>query len=208
MLTPSDLQNRRIWIPPASRQNDTSASFQNSLRPVSHLFHTHICIYPIDSPETNTSLSLPPVHSLTPHPEIPLTSSSATPGTPHTLILTSSAIRATHVIRALRTLQTSKDIVIAKLFAKHIKLSDSIALCNSTRINIGVGTPARMLELMREGALKLDGCVRLVLDMSAVNEKKQGLLDVRETQKAVVEFVNEPGVKERLSDGEMRVLVF
>lgn len=65
-----------------------------------------------------------------------------------------------------------------------------------------------MLELIREGALKLDGCVRLVLDMSAVNEKKQGLLDVRETQKAVVEFVNEPGVKERLSDREMRVLVF
>ncbi|TGZ80197.1 hypothetical protein EX30DRAFT_320519 [Ascodesmis nigricans] len=147
-------------------------------------------------------------HKSTPLSDIPLNSSSETPGSPHTLILTSSAIRATHVIRALRPLQTSKDIIIGKLFAKHIKLSESIDLCNKTRISIGVGTPSRMLELMKEGALKLDGCVRLVMDLSAVNEKKQGLLDVKDTQKGVVEFVNEEGVKGRLERGEMKVLVF
>jgi hypothetical protein len=69
--------------------------------------------------------------------------------------------------------------MVAKLFAKHIKLSESIDLCRSTRyggkyiristmnadpsrIGLGVGTPARLLALILDGTLNLPAVASLV----------------------------------------------
>jgi protein CMS1 len=55
-----------------------------------------------------------------------------TVGTPHTLIITAAALRATDLARAVKKFQT-KDFVVAKLFSKHIKLKEAIDMCNNTR---------------------------------------------------------------------------
>jgi protein CMS1 len=52
--------------------------------------------------------------------------------------------------RAVRKFST-KDATVAKLFAKHIKLKDSIRFLNSTRTGIAVGTPTRLKGLMDNG---------------------------------------------------------
>lgn len=53
-------------------------------------------------------------------------------GTPHTIIITAAALRATDLARAVKKFQT-KESMVAKLFAKHIKLPESIELCNNTK---------------------------------------------------------------------------
>lgn len=92
-----------------------------------------------------------------------------------------------------------------------------------SRMGIGVGTPGRVLTLIREGmqclirmtirvlneigALKLDEVTAVVLDMSAMNEKQQGIFDIRETQKDVLDLLNYSAIKSRLGD-QIKLLVF
>lgn len=52
--------------------------------------------------------------------------------------------------RALRTFQTN-EAMVAKLFAKHIKLKNAIEFVKKTRMNFGVGTPSRILDLFSAG---------------------------------------------------------
>lgn len=54
-------------------------------------------------------------------------------GAPHTLLVTAAALRASRVASALRKYQ-SKDAMVAKLFAKHIKLAESVEMCKSNRL--------------------------------------------------------------------------
>ncbi|RUS20075.1 U3-containing 90S pre-ribosomal complex subunit-domain containing protein [Jimgerdemannia flammicorona] len=102
-------------------------------------------------------------------------------GAPVVLILTSSAIRAVDVIRAMTEFQ--KQAKVAKLFAKHLKLEEQIAFLNNTIVNVAVGTPARVMKLIEEsGALKLDRLELVVVDCD--KDKKEftifDLLEVRE----------------------------
>lgn len=69
-------------------------------------------------------------------------------GAPHTIVVTSAGLRAADITRyiyrtslsasakalsrVLRTFQT-KDAIVAKLFAKHIKLADAIDYVKKTR---------------------------------------------------------------------------
>ena len=57
---------------------------------------------------------------------------SESKGSPHTIVLCGAAIRAADVTRAMRCYQ-SKEISVAKLFAKHIKLKDAVKFTRSTR---------------------------------------------------------------------------
>ncbi|KAA8899775.1 U3-containing 90S pre-ribosomal complex subunit-domain containing protein [Sphaerosporella brunnea] len=129
-----------------------------------------------------------------------------TTGAPHTIIVTAAALRATDLARAVKRFQT-KDSMVAKFFSKHIKLSEAIGLCNNIKIGVGVGTPARILALIREGALKLERLDAIVLDMSGLNKKRQGIFDIRETHKDILDLLNEPVIKSSLGD-KIRLLVY
>ena len=54
------------------------------------------------------------------------------------------------MIRSLRKFQT-KESFVAKLFAKHIKLKEAVETLSTTRVNIGVGTPQRITDLLENG---------------------------------------------------------
>ena len=40
---------------------------------------------------------------------------------------------------------------MAKLFAKHIKFKEAVEMVQKNRMNIGVGTPQRITDLLEDG---------------------------------------------------------
>ena len=71
-------------------------------------------------------------------------------GHPHTIIVAAAGLRAADLTRALRQFQT-KESMVAKLFAKHIKLKEAVETAKKTRMGIGVGTPQRIMDLLEDG---------------------------------------------------------
>ncbi|KAF2838998.1 hypothetical protein M501DRAFT_1003532 [Patellaria atrata CBS 101060] len=137
-----------------------------------------------------------------------LKSVSKSTGTPHTLIVASAGLRAADLTRAVRKFQT-KEAHIIKLFAKHIKLQEAIENCQKTKTNIGVGTPQRISELLDDGALKADELRTIIIDASYIDQKKRGILDMRETLIPLVELLSKPLVRDRFGADEKKIdLVF
>lgn len=140
---------------------------------------------------------------------IALSSASEQPGSPHTLVITSAGLRAADITRALRVFQT-KDAVVAKLFAKHIKLREAIEYVKKTRMSIGVGTPSRIIDLFDSSALSLSSLEQVVIDCSHIDRKKRGIFDMRETQQSLMALLNRPELKSRYGDssGKVRLLFY
>ncbi|KAH8667430.1 U3-containing 90S pre-ribosomal complex subunit-domain containing protein [Tricladium varicosporioides] len=125
-----------------------------------------------------------------------LWSASKKNGAPHTIIVTAAGLRAAEIARVMRKFQT-KDAVVAKLFAKHIKLQDSIKFLKSSRTGIAVGTPTRLKDLMDDGALAVDRLERIIVDASHIDIKKRGILDMKETQVPLILWLGQTEFKEK-----------
>ncbi|TVY92152.1 Protein CMS1 [Lachnellula willkommii] len=125
-----------------------------------------------------------------------LWSASKKNGSPHTIIVTAAGLRAAEIARVVRKLQT-KDATVAKLFAKHIKLQDSVNFLKTTRTGIAVGTPTRLKDLMDDGALAVDRLERIVIDASHIDIKKRGILEMKETQVPLIFWLGQSEFKER-----------
>ena len=95
--------------------------------------------------------------------------------------------------------------MVAKLFAKHIKLKEQIEMVKKARIGMGVGTPQRMMDLLNDGALKTDCVERIVIDASHIDVKKRGILDMKETHVPLVELLTRTELKERFGTGEGKI---
>ncbi|KAK6502309.1 hypothetical protein TWF506_002891 [Arthrobotrys conoides] len=129
-----------------------------------------------------------------------LKSSPKAAGSPHTIFICPAALRAADVVRIMRKYQTT-DSQIAKFFAKHVKLSEHIEYAKKTRIGIAVGTPARLVDLIKDGALQIKYVQRIVLDVSYLDAKKRGLWDIKEVQDKLVELLAVEGIRRRLEGG-------
>ncbi|MCJ1435690.1 hypothetical protein MMC27_005065 [Xylographa pallens] len=138
-----------------------------------------------------------------------LASSPEEKGSPHTIVVTAAGLRAAHITRSLRKFET-KDAIVAKLFAKHKKLIDAIEYVSKTRIGIGVGTPARLVALLDSGSLSADKLERIVVDMSHVDQKKRGILDMKETFEPLVQLLTRTDLKRNYikEDGGVDLLFF
>mmetsp|Transcript_18194 Transcript_18194/g.51332 ORF Transcript_18194/g.51332 Transcript_18194/m.51332 type:complete len:231 (+) Transcript_18194:180-872(+) len=79
------------------------------------------------------------------------------------LVLCSSGIRCCDVFRELRTLAGPKALV-AKLFAKHMKLKEQREMLAEKSVFAGVGTPNRVRALLEAGALDLSQCELVLVD--------------------------------------------
>jgi len=117
-------------------------------------------------------------------------------GAPHTIIVTGAGIRAAELARTIRKFSTI-DATVAKLFAKHIKLADSIKFLKSTRTGIAVGTPIRLKELMDDGALITDRLERIIIDASYIDQKRRGVLEIKETQVPLMVWLGQAEFRER-----------
>jgi len=120
-----------------------------------------------------------------------------------------------------------KDATVAKLFAKHIKIEDSIKFLKSTRTGIAVGTPTRLKDLADHGmytltfssvdsklwvlgALALDRLERIVIDASHIDQKKRGILEMRETQVPLTLWLGQKDLKDKYgqANGGVQLLFY
>ncbi|KAH8882724.1 hypothetical protein GQ53DRAFT_700608 [Thozetella sp. PMI_491] len=125
-------------------------------------------------------------------------------GTPHTIIVAGAGLRAANVVRAVRKFQ-KKGNAVAKLFAKHIKLEEAVTFLNSNRTGIAVGTPARLIDLLENGALSVDSLKRIVIDASHIDQKKRGVMDMRETMLPLAKWLARKEFKERYTDEKSHI---
>ncbi|KAF2476261.1 uncharacterized protein BDR25DRAFT_331151 [Lindgomyces ingoldianus] len=117
----------------------------------------------------------------------------ATPtGAPHTIIVTSSGIRAADAFRALRSglpEQGMKNPSVAKLFAKHLKVDEQVAQLTRFKTDFGVGTPDRLSLLLDQKALSTANLKQIVIDVSYIDQKKRGILDMRELHEPLIKLL-------------------
>jgi hypothetical protein len=112
--------------------------------------------------------------------------SSKKTGAPLVLILCASARRCVQLIhRHLSTIQ--KSCRIAKLFAKHFKLTDQIRYLNSHEIGIAIATPHRLMMLLTEKALDLSEVQLILIDMEQ-DTKQMTLLELHDTSRQLCEL--------------------
>ncbi|KAI1246585.1 csm1-like protein [Eutypa lata] len=122
-------------------------------------------------------------------------------GSPHTIIVTGAGLRAADLVRAVRKYQ-KKGNSVAKLFAKHIKIEESTQFLKTHRTGIAVGTPKRLGDLVENGSLSLDNLERLVVDASHIDQKKRGVLDMKDTMMELARWLTRREFKERYTDSE------
>ncbi|PKX91649.1 uncharacterized protein P174DRAFT_443630 [Aspergillus novofumigatus IBT 16806] len=135
-----------------------------------------------------------------------LAKASEQKGTPHTLVVCPAALRAADVVRALRTFQT-KDSTVGKLFAKHIKLEEAKQFLQRARTGLGVGTPARISDLIDAGSLKLDELERIVIDGSYIDQKQRGIFDMKETHLPLLQLLTRSEFRERYGAKQKRIQI-
>lgn len=126
---------------------------------------------------------------------------------PHTILLTSSAIRTTDLVRAVREYGT-EDNKIAKLFAKHMKLKKMSQYVQNTRFGIGSGTPKRIQDLIEDDALKLDQLQRIILDASYIDNKKNTIFNHGEMFPQVLSLFTSERLNLRLHSNATKIIVF
>ncbi|KAK7985051.1 hypothetical protein PG988_002673 [Apiospora saccharicola] len=122
-------------------------------------------------------------------------------GSPHTIIISGAGLRAADVVRSARKF-SSKGNMVAKLFAKHIKLDDASKHLKEHRTGMAVGTPARLNDLVENGSLSLANLERLVVDASHIDQKKRGVLDMKDTLMPLVRWLARKEFKERYAATE------
>ncbi|KAI8683218.1 CMS1-like protein [Fusarium sp. Ph1] len=120
-------------------------------------------------------------------------------GSPHTLIVAGAGLRAADIVRSMRKFQ-NKDNTISKLFAKHMKVEEQVNFLQGHRTGIAVGTPARLMDLIDNGALSLDNLKRLVVDASHIDQKKRGVMDMKDTMMPLAKFLARKEFKDRYGD--------
>ncbi|GKT46021.1 protein CMS1 [Colletotrichum spaethianum] len=120
-------------------------------------------------------------------------------GAPHTIIVAGAGLRAADIVRAVRKFQSKKSTV-SKLFAKHMKVDEQVKFLQNTRTGIAVGTPARLMELADNGALSLEKLQRIVVDASHIDQKKRGVMDMKDTMLPLARWLTRQEFKERYVD--------
>lgn len=100
-------------------------------------------------------------------------------GSPVLLIICSSAIRATQIIKSI----SSKLIKckIAKLFAKHFKVEEQMEMLSKEYYPIALGTPNRVNKLIELGALSLKRTAMVLVDVTP-DSKQFNILTLNEVK--------------------------
>uniref|UniRef100_A0A8C5KS19 Cms small ribosomal subunit 1 n=1 Tax=Jaculus jaculus TaxID=51337 RepID=A0A8C5KS19_JACJA len=104
------------------------------------------------------------------------------------LVICSSAVRALELIRSLTAFRG--DGKVMKLFAKHIKVQEQVKLLEKHVVHLGVGTPGRIKELIKQGALHLNPLKYLVFDWNWRDQKLRRMMDIPEIRKEVFELLD------------------
>jgi hypothetical protein len=90
-------------------------------------------------------------------------------------------------------------------FAKHIKVEAQVKQLQRSHTGVGVGTPARLLQLIEIGALSLDHLERIVVDASHIDQKKMGIMGIKDTMLALAKLLSRADLRMRYGQAKRRV---
>ncbi|XP_031436070.2 protein CMSS1 isoform X1 [Clupea harengus] len=121
------------------------------------------------------------------------------------LIACSSALRALELMKQLVAFKGEAKIL--KLFARHIKVEKQIQLLSNIVAHIGVGTPARITELIQKDGLSLEAVKYLILDWNWRDQKCRRMVDVPEVKVEMFKLL-ESGILPRCRDGDTKIGLF
>ncbi|RMD40248.1 hypothetical protein DV735_g4883, partial [Chaetothyriales sp. CBS 134920] len=125
---------------------------------------------------------------------------------PHTAVLAAAGMRVADLYRALVVFNT-KEVKVGKLITKHMKLGEMTKYLQATKVGIIITTPKRMGDLIEAKAVDLSSLRRIVIDGSYQNEKKQCLLDMKDTFVQTLELLNMATLtREQVDDAVQAVL--
>jgi protein CMS1 len=97
---------------------------------------------------------------------------------------------------------------LSRRLGKSTSISTYQCVADDRRIGIGVGTPARILDLIKAEALQTSNLKRIVIDGSYIDQKKRSIFDMKEVFAPLVDFLSRKTLKKRYEDQMLRVLVF
>lgn len=97
---------------------------------------------------------------------------------------------------------------MSRRLGKFTSISTYLCAANNRRIGIGVGTPARIQDLVKAEALKTSNLKRIVIDGSYIDQKKRSIFDMKEIFVPLLDFLCHETLKKRYEEGTLRVLVF
>ncbi|KKY34959.1 hypothetical protein UCDDA912_g05049 [Diaporthe ampelina] len=118
-------------------------------------------------------------------------------GAPHTIIVTGAGLRAADLVRATRKFQKKGNV-----FAKHFKVEEQVQFLKKSKTGIAVGTPARLEALLDNGALSIEYLKRIVVDASHIDQKKRGIMDMKDTMMPLARWLTRKEFKERYAAEE------
>lgn len=141
-----------------------------------------------------------------------LSQRSKSNGAPTMIFLTGAALRVADVTRVLKSkkLRGDKGGEVAKLFAKHFKLSEHVTYLKRTKVGAAVGTPGRIGKLLCEtDALSVSALTHILLDITYRDAKKRTLLDIPEARDEVFKNVlATPMVLNAIKEGKIQIVLF
>ncbi|KAF9562165.1 hypothetical protein CPC08DRAFT_749593 [Agrocybe pediades] len=143
-----------------------------------------------------------------------LAQKSKSNGAPTLIYVAGAALRVADVTRVLKNnkLQGDKGGDVAKLFAKHFKLSQHVSYLKRTKIGAAAGTPGRLGKLLNEtvsDALSVSALSHIILDVTYKDPKNRSLLDIPETRDEVFQTVlNNELVLKGIKEGKIQVVLF
>ena len=150
-------------------------------------------------------------------------------GCPRCVVISMSALRCCALVQKLR--ENGAPTPVAKLFSKHMKISDQKKLLATTAFDIVIGTPNRLAKLLsgidtdaskkedvleNGSALSLSNCELLVIDATYKDAKKFSILSLKDvTNDLAILFmehvlparrINEKGALSTTAGKQMKVL--
>ena len=123
---------------------------------------------------------------------------------PYVLVIAPSGIRAAELARQLHSF--GPQCIVAKLFAKHLKIEDQIKFLQEKRVRIAVGTPDRIQKLIENGALSLQNVELVVLD-TTVDAKQRTIYEIPEVLESWTRLLD-AHIGSRLAAKKTRIGVF
>jgi len=125
-------------------------------------------------------------------------------GSPACIIVTSAALRACDIFRALK--EFNAKVRVAKIFAKHFKVKEQKLFLQDQLVHIAIGTPNRIQKLCEENALRFSRCQFLVVDVHK-DVKNFTLFDIKAMKEDFVRMYLRC-CHAKVSEGYMKIALF
>ncbi|KAJ9103011.1 hypothetical protein QFC20_004819 [Naganishia adeliensis] len=131
-------------------------------------------------------------------------------GTPSIIILSLSGIRCADVVRSLKTMDPKPPGEIAKLFAKHFKVSEQIEHLQKTKICLAAGTPNRIGKILADSeALHIRQQTVILLDLTYRDSKNRTLLSIPEIRQDFWKTLfGDKAVRQKILNSGVKIGVF